>query len=168
MFKQPVHPADLLTEPEKHRIYYFRVVNLAVNEGLLPPSSDSDVAHFAFSDYYAQGRELDRQLRSALQDFEARFPRVAQAREDQMAALWKQEPSADPQKQIRQELILIGASHAVWPTGTSFVLTYPWSLDGTAARVRFRDDLSEFMKRRIRDILAKAEKLRDPCLFQDR
>ncbi len=168
MFKQPVHPAELLTEPEKHRIYFFQVVNLAVKEGLLPPGSDSEVGHFAFSDYYAQGRELDEDLRSAVMDFEARFPRVAQALEARKAELRQKDTSADLLQQTRLELILIGASHAVWPTGTSFVLTYPWTLEGTPAPVRFRDDLSSFMKRRVPAILADAGKLSDPLLFQDR
>ncbi|MEW6350040.1 MAG: hypothetical protein AB1646_13320 [Thermodesulfobacteriota bacterium] len=167
MFKHPIHPADLLTEPERHRIYFFRVVNLAVKEGLIPPTADSEVGHFAFSDFYAHGRELDRDLRTALRDFEARFPRVARAREDQNTELWKQDPSADLQKELRQELILIGASHAVWPTGTSFVLTYPWTLEGTPAAVRFRDDLSEFMRRRIRVLLTQAGKIGDPSLLLD-
>ena len=48
------------------------------------------------------------------------------------------------------------------------VLTYPWDLAGKGQPVRFRDDLSEFMKRRILEILRRAGKLRTTLLFGER
>ncbi len=60
------------------------------------------------------------------------------------------------------DLILIGATHSVWPVGTSFALTYPWDLDGKGQPVRFRTDLTDFMKRRILEILKKTGKLKKP------
>jgi hypothetical protein len=44
-------------------------------------------------------------------------------------------------------------------------LTYPWDLDGKGRIVRFRQDLSDFMKRRIVAILRKAGKLGHSALF---
>jgi len=41
----------------------------------------------------------------------------------------------------------------------------PWDLDGKGQPVRFRTDLTDFMKRRILEILKKAGKLRNPRLF---
>ena len=64
-----------------------------------------------------------------------------------------------------EELILVGATHCVWPVGTSFTLTYPWDLDGKGRPVGFRKDLTDFMKRRIIVILRKAGKLGHRDLF---
>jgi hypothetical protein len=66
-----------------------------------------------------------------------------------------------------RDLIQVGASYRVWPVGTSFTLTYPWDLSGHGRPVRFREDMSPFMKRRILEILDTAGKLRNPNLFPD-
>jgi hypothetical protein len=164
----PIHPADTLAREDKCRIYYARVVDLAVVSGLLIPDPGTEVGHFAFSRYYYKGKELDQKLRSALIEFEAKHPEIGQERravknQAYMGAL-EDFLGSDGTEKI-QELIILGASHAIWPVGTSFVLTYPWDLTGNGQPVRFRDDLSEFMKRRVLEILKKASKLRTPCLF---
>jgi hypothetical protein len=72
--------------------------------------------------------------------------------------------NASPEEKA-SHLIRIGATYAVWPKGTSFVLTYPWDLLGNERPVRFRNDLTEFMKRRIAGVLKQAGRLRNPNLF---
>ncbi|MBI4964646.1 MAG: hypothetical protein HY913_15310 [Desulfomonile tiedjei] len=162
------HPADALSREDKNRIYFSRVVELAIVSGLLIPDPDTEVGHFAFSRHYYQGKELDRKLRFALIRFEAHHPEIARERRDvrneSFLGAVEDFLAAEDRDKI-QELILMGASHAIWPTGTSFVLTYPWDLSGKGWPVRFRDNLTEFMKRRVLEILRKAGKLRNPELF---
>jgi len=163
-----IHPADALSHKDKCRIYYSRVVDLAVVSGLLIPDPDTEVGHFAFSRHYYQGKELERKAQSALIEFEKNHPEIAEERrrvrnQEFLGAVDDFLGSDDAEK--IQELILVGASHAIWPAGTSFVLTYPWDLAGKGLAVRFRDDLSEFMKRRVLEILRKAGKLRTRDLF---
>lgn len=164
------HPVDTLTTAEKHRIYFCRVVDLAVVGGLLTPDRDSEIGHFAFSRHYDDGRDIDRRLQQSLQVFKAEHPeaaflRASQKDEEFLGAVTEFE--REPNSLKIQDLIRIGASYAIWPTGTSFVLTYPWDLEGNGHAVRFREDLSDFMKRRVLAILKKAGKLRDPNLFED-
>jgi hypothetical protein len=165
MFKKPICPADLLQDWERHRIYYYRVVNLAVRNGLLDSNPTTEVGHFVFSDYYHQGGQLDADLLAALEDFEARFPKAARERRRQKAATLGPELHKDDVQEVVLDLIRIGASYAVWPTGTSFLLTYPWGLDGNPRPVTFRADLSDFVKRRVLAILKQTGKLREPVLF---
>lgn len=163
-----IHPVDALTAAEKNRIYFSRVVDLAVASGLLTGDPDSEIGHFAFSRHYEEGRTRDRRLQRELQDFRAKHPEAVSHRRARKDAdflgaftAFEKEPVAE---QV-QDLIRVGASYAVWPVGTSFVLTYPWDLNARGHPVRFRKDLTDFMKRRILGILKKAGKLRDPALF---
>ncbi len=163
-----IHPVDTLTTAEKNRIYFCRVVDLAVVAGLLTPDRDSEIGHFAFSRHYDDGREADRRLQQALQVFKAEHPEAAFLRAAQKDAEFLGAVSAferEPDSEKIQDLIRIGASYAIWPTGTSFVLTYPWDLEGNGHPVKFREDLSEFMRRRILGMLKKAGKLHNPDLF---
>jgi hypothetical protein len=161
----------MLSSGEKCRIYYSRVVDLAVASNLLVPDPDSEIGHFAFSRYYAEGKELDTLLMSEINRFEREHGNAAAIRTAELDRRFRGAVEsyrrADPEEKIR-ELITIGATRRVWPTGTSFVLTYPWDLDGTGRVVSFREDLTDFMRRRVADILAKAGKpmSRDP--FSDR
>jgi hypothetical protein len=164
----PVHPADVLTREERCRIYYSRVVDLAVARGLLTPDLNTEIGHFAFSHYYFEGKDSDLMLQRALEEFEEKFPELIierKAAKDQafMGAVEGFLRSGGAEK--TGELILVGATHCVWPVGTSFTLTYPWDLDGNGSVVRFRNDLSDFMKRRIVAILRKAGKLGHSDLF---
>lgn len=162
------HPVDALTPMEKNSIYFSRVVDLAVVEGLLTPDPDSEIGHFAFSRHYEAGKALDRRLQQALQEYRAERPEEVRARKAQRDLDFLGVVDTYDKESVTEkilDLIRIGASYAVWPTGTSFVLTYPWDPDGTGHPVKFRDDLSDFMKRRVRAILKKAGKLRNPGLF---
>jgi hypothetical protein len=163
-----IHPADALSHEQKCRIYYSRVVDLAVVSGLLFPDPDAEVGHFAFSRHYYEGKEFDQRLRAALVEFEQRHPELVRERRaaGNRAYMGVVEDflRSDSSDKLH-DLILLGASHAIWPVGTSFTLTYPWDLAGNGQPVRFRDDLSEFMKRRIPEILKRAGKLRTPHLF---
>ena len=158
----PVHPADQLALHEKCRIYYRRVVDLAVARGLLTPDPDTEIGHFAFSDSYVQGKILDGKLRAAIRAFEKEYPDAAAERTARRNALLggtlHRFLESEPEEKI-EDLIRIGASYLVWPAGTSFVLTYPWDLSGRGRPVRFRTDLTEFMKRRVVAILKEAGKL---------
>jgi hypothetical protein len=169
-FSPPQHPVDLLAPPDKFKIYYSRVVNLAVLSGLLTSDPGTEIGHFVFSDYYYEGIQLDRDLRKALSLFFDEHPDlVTERRAGQnqlfLGAVGDYENSATSQK--INELILVGASLQVWPKGTSHTLTYPWDMDGVGRSVRFRPDLTDFMKRRIIEILRKAGKLRNPKLFSE-
>lgn len=166
----PAHPVDSLSWPERCRIYYSRVVDLAAASGLLVPDPDTEIGHFAYSEYYYTGKELDAALQRALEEYRQRFPEAAALRREERnlefsGAVQDYIQSQDSKK--LQDLIQVGASYKVWPTGTSFTLTYPWDLSGRGMQVRFRPDLSYFMKRRIINILRAAGKLRTPRLFDD-
>lgn len=159
----PVHPADHLALHEKCRIYYRRIVDLAVAKGLLSPDPATEIGHFAFSDSYAQGKILDSKLRTAIRTFEEEYPGVATERAARRNRLFGEAVESfilSPPEEKIEDLIRIGASYSVWPAGTSFVLTYPWDLSGRGRPVRFRPDLTEFMKRRVIAILRQAGKLR--------
>ncbi len=163
-----IHPADVLSREEGCRIYYSRVVDLAVVRGLLTPDPNTEIGHFAFSHHYFEGKDSDRMLQQALHDFEEKFPELViqrKATKDQvfMGAVESFLRADNAEK--TEELILVGATHCVWPVGTSFTLTYPWDLDGNGCPVRFREDLTDFMKRRIIVILRKAGKLSHSDLF---
>jgi len=164
-----MHPVDLLSGTEKYRIYYSRIVDLAVVSGLLVPDPEDEIGHFAFSSHYREGKRTDRELQAAILRYVQEYPELAKRHRDQqdLCSLGATEDylRSDNAEKIRQ-LILVGASQAVWPRGTSFVLTYPWDLDGTGRPVRFREDLSEFMQRRIVDILRRTGKLRNVDLFR--
>jgi hypothetical protein len=164
----PVHPIEALSSQDKCDVYFSRVVDLAVASGLLDPDPNTEVGHFAFSAHYIRGKELDRWLQSALRELEGTRPDlVSRRRQLQNEASWGAVDdffgSSDDEK-IRG-LIVVGASYRVWPTGTSFTLTYPWDSAGNGKPVRFRPDLSDFLKRRILRILKKAGKLRGSNLF---
>jgi hypothetical protein len=166
----PTHPVDALSSQDKYDIYFSRVVDLAVASGLLDPDPNTEVGHFTFSAHYYRGKELDRGLQRALSEFEHERPDLAQQRrqsqnESSLGAVEDFLRSSDEEK-IRG-LIVIGASYRVWPTGTSFTLTYPWDPDGAGKPVGFRSDLSDFTKRRILRILKKAGKLRRSNLFEE-
>jgi len=163
------HPVDLLSGPDKCRIYYSRVVDLAVASGLLVPDPATDIGHFAFSQYYRDGKQMDLELQAALLEYAGKWPEETENRrkeQDHSSRGAVQEYLRLDNAGKVQDLIVIGASHAIWPTGTSFVLTYPWNLGGTGRPVSFRNDLSEFTKRRVLDILRRAGKLRNSDLFQ--
>ncbi len=155
----PAHPVDGLTEHEKCRIYFHRVVDLAVAEELLPPDRHTPVGWFAFSDAYEEGKRLDATLRLELGRFENDHPRLVKNRH---ALLDLQHGGAvelyqrSSTKEKKADLIRIGATYRVWPTGVSFVLTYPWDLAVNGIPVRFRQDLSDFSRRRICRILTDA------------
>ena len=164
----PVHPADALSMEERCRIYYSRVVDLAVARGLLTADPNTEIGHYAFSHHYIAGKDSDLMLQRALHEFEEKFPELVierKATKDQvfMGAVEGFLRSDSAEK--TEELILVGATHCVWPVGTSFTLTYPWDLDGNGRPVRFRKDLTDFMKRRIIVILRKAGKLGHSDLF---
>jgi hypothetical protein len=164
-----IHPVDALTPQDKCRIYFSRVVDLAVFSGLLEPDPDSEIGHFAFSRHYVLGRALDVPLQKALRKFESQHPEMVVMRRSKqnqlLTGVVNEFVHMSDEEKIRN-LILIGASYRVWPTCTSFTLIYPWDRDGSRRPVSFRDDLPEFMKRRILKILKKAGKLRNPNLFQ--
>ncbi len=169
-FRFREHPIDSLSWSDRCDIYYSRVVDLAALSGLLTRDPMTEIGHFAFSDHYARGKALDRKLQKAIREFEQRHPHVADDRSEErnerfMGVVEDYRSSGDKEK-IR-DLIRVGASYRIWPTCTSFTLTYPWDLEGNGRPVRFRDDLSPFMKRRILEILKKADKLSDPHLFAE-
>lgn len=169
-WQPPQHPVDALTTREKCMIYYSRVVDLAVASGLLDDDPETEVGHFAFSDYYRQGKELAAELQEALQEYRARYPAAAEGRTDSLdrefAGVASRFQTESPEERA-QHLQIIGAARNVWPVGTAFTLTYPWDLDGVGHPVRFRSDLTDFMKRRVVEILKKAGKLRGPELFNE-
>jgi hypothetical protein len=164
----PVHPADVLSREERCRIYYSRVVDLAVARGLLIPDINTEVGHFAFSHHYLEGKDSDLMLQQAVREFEEKFPELVverRAATDRVFMGAVEDFLRSDVSEKTDELILVGATHCVWPVGTSFTLTYPWDLDGKGHPVRFRQDLSDFMKRRIVAILRKAGKLGHSDLF---
>lgn len=166
--KLPEHPVDALSAQEKCHIYYSRVVDLAVVSGLLISDPDTEIGHFAFSRHYYDGKALDGNLTVAIREFEREYPEFALEREVDLNRAFMgvvEDFSRESDSEKIQDLILIGASHAVWPAGTSFTLTFPWDLSGQGRIVQFRADLTDFMKRRILEILRKAGKLRNPNLF---
>ncbi len=164
-----LHPVDLLLNADKNRIYFSRVVDLAVFQGLLTNDPDSEIGHFAFSQYYREGKDLDTALRWDVQRYESEKPLVTQDRRRTLSTTLDQAAEdflvMENQDKLK-ELILVGASYAVWPKGTSFVLTYPWEPDGSCKPVRFRPDLSEFQKRRIVEILKKTHTYRGQDPFE--
>lgn len=164
----PIHPVDALKPQDKYRIYFHRVVLLAVAAGLLTSDPKTEIGHFAFSRYFTEGQDLDKALREAINEFTAQYPELVENRRDELDDASGGAVSAylksEPQDKV-QELILIGASHNVWPVGTSHVLTFPWDLEGKGRPVTFRSDLSDFMKRRVLDILKRAGKLRNPHII---
>ncbi len=166
----PVHPVDALTPQDKCRIYFSRLVDLAVFSGLLEGDRNTEIGHFAFSRHYDIGRDLDRSLQDRLREFEDEHSEMIATRRRKQSQLLvgvvDEFFRLSDEEKIR-DLILIGASYRVWPTCTSFALTYPWARDETARPVRFRNDLPDFMKRRILNILKKERKLRNPNLFRE-
>ncbi|MGB6064973.1 MAG: hypothetical protein WBG50_09195 [Desulfomonilaceae bacterium] len=164
----PVHPADVLSREERCRIYYSRVVDLAVARGLLSPDPNTEIGHFAFSPHYLQGKDSERALQRALREFEEKYPEVAverRTKKDQIFLGAVRSFLSSDSAEKAEEIILVGATYCVWPVGTSFALTYPWDLSGKERPVRFRKDLNDFMKRRIIAILRKAGKLGHSDLF---
>lgn len=166
--KQPEHPVSAFSQEEKYRIYYSRVVDLAVYASLLTPDPNTEIGHFAFSRYYEEGKALDEDLGRALQEFEQKYPGELRKRRAslniELVGAIDEYFRSDKADKLR-DLIRVGASYRVWPVGTSFTLTYPWDLSGRGRPVRFREDLSPFMKRRILEVLKNAGKLRNPSLF---
>jgi hypothetical protein len=166
--RRPVHPIDNLSPDEKYRVYYSKVVDLAVFQGLLLPDPDREIGHFAFSKYYFQGQDSDTKLRGAIRNFEEKYPELVLMRKkerDRALMGTVEDFSKSSYEEKIHDLIVVGASHRVWPTGTSFTLTYPWDLAGTGQMVRFRSDLSDFTKKRILKILKNVGKLRSVDLF---
>jgi hypothetical protein len=165
---EPVHPVDTLTEPLKCRIYYARVVDLAVAGRLLSPNPASPIGHFVFSSYYLEGKNLDRRLEKSIHIFQRKYPAITEERRRSVNnhSLGAAENflESSTEEKIRF-LILIGAGHYVWPTGTSFVLTYPWDLSCNPAEVTFRSNLTEFQKKRVVSILKKAGKFGNGNIF---
>jgi hypothetical protein len=163
-----IHPVDRLTPQDKNRIYFSRVVDLAVVQGLLEADPDCEIGHFAFSRHYFAGKKIDFDLQVAIRQFRQKHPEIVSERRDRQDGFFGGIVTAFsrevPSEKLR-DLIILGATYGIWPTGTSFVLTYPWDLDGRGRLVRFRSDLSDFMKRRIVEILKKAGKLRDEDPF---
>src|SRR3989339_2161561 len=110
------HPADALSHEQKCRIYYSRVVDLAVVSGLLFPDPDTEVGHFAFSWHYYEGKEFDRMLRTALVEFEQRHPELVGERRAAgnrtYTGVVEDFLRSDNSDKI-QDLILLGASHAI-------------------------------------------------------
>jgi hypothetical protein len=168
MTSPPIHPLERLSQRDKCKIYYYKVVRLAVAQGLLAPDPDTETGHFAFSAYYRDGEEMDRILMARIERYYRDHPAAAALRRRELDLRLKGAASSfeamSSEEKIR-ELVTIGASRLVWPTGTSYVLTYPWRADGTPHVVEFRKDLTDFMKRRVIRILEKAGKLRSPDPF---
>jgi hypothetical protein len=164
----PIHPVEILSSQDKCDIYFSRIVDLAVASGLLDLDQSSEIGHFAFSAHYTRGKDLDHRFQTALREFQDKHPDLVLERrelqnETSVGTVDEFFSLSDDDK-VR-ELIIIGASRRVWPVGTSFVLTYPWDAAGNGKPVRFRRDLSDFMKRRVLRILEKAGKLRNSDLF---
>jgi hypothetical protein len=144
------------------------VVDLAVAWGLLIPDPNSEIGHFAFSQYYYDGKQLDLKLHNDISDYEKNYPELSFERIEELNDRFMGEVSSflkQANEDKIHDLIILGATYCVWPAGTASSLTYPWGLDGTGIPVRFRTDLSEFTKRRIIEILKKSGKLRNPNLF---
>lgn len=163
-----IHPVERLAPRDKCDIYFSRVVDLATLSGLIEPDPDTEIGHFAFSRHYVLGRDLDRDLQTTLQEFEQKYPEIVAARRTSQNRLLMD--AADKFVRLANEekirdLKLIGASYRVWPTATSFALSYPWDCDGRGRTVKFREDLPDFVQRRILAILKKTGKLRNPDLF---
>ncbi|MBI5250792.1 MAG: hypothetical protein HY912_14975 [Desulfomonile tiedjei] len=168
MNESEVHPVDRLGALDKSRIYFSRIVDLAVVSGLLVPDPNTAIGHFAFSRHYFHGKQIDRDLQKTLREFRDRYPDLVagrRAEQDRIFSGAVENFSTETDTEKVHDLIIIGATHSVWPVGTSFALTYPWDLNGTGLPVRFRTDLSDFMKRRVLEILQKAGKLRNPDIF---
>ncbi|WP_157212207.1 hypothetical protein [Desulfomonile tiedjei] len=113
---------------------------------------------------------MDFDLQVAIRQFEQRHPEIVGERHDRQDHLFGGIVTAfskEARSEKLRDLIILGATYGIWPVGTSFVLTYPWDLDGRGRLVRFRSDLSDFMKRRIIEILKKAGKLRHENPFGD-
>lgn len=164
-----IHPLDLLQPEEKNKIYFKRVVDLAVWSGLLNPDPNSHVGHFAFSNHYHDGKRLETKLAEEIAYFEAENPELSKKIRDrrfQAFNISEEEQANWTERDEAQHLILVGASYQIWPKGVSHALTYPWDLDGRGSPVTFRPDLTEFNKRRVIKILKDAGKLRDPNLFK--
>jgi len=163
-----IHPIDRLSADDKYRIHYHRVVDLAVASHLLTSDPETEIGHFAFSRYYYRGKELDRELPDSIQQFEEEYPELVidrRNRQDRILIGSVESYKSSGVRALVEDLILIGASHRVWPVGTSFTLTYPWRLSGLGRSVRFREDLTEFTRRRIVQMLRKAGKLHNADLF---
>ncbi len=164
----PLHPIQILSLQDKCDIYFSRIVDLAVASGLLSPDPNSEIGHFAFSAHYNRGKDLDHRFHTDLREFEEKHPDLVlewrQRQNEILIGAMDEFLSSSGDGKVR-ELIIIGASHRVWPTGTAFVLTYPWDDAGNGRPVGFRTDLSDFMKRRVLEILKKAGKLRNYSLF---
>ena len=126
----------------------------------MPPRRDTPVGWFAFSHAYEEGRKLDGRLREDLAHFEQDHPELVKKRHSLLDRRFqgtiKRHQQASPGEK-RADLIRIGATYRVWPEGVSFVLTYPWDLEGNGRPVSFRPDLSDFSRRRIRRILEDAD-----------
>lgn len=139
-------------------------------QGLLEADPDSEIGHFAFSRHYFTGKKSDFDLQVAIRQFEQGHPKIVGERRDRQDHLFGGIVTAfskEVHSEKLRDLIILGATYGIWPTGTSFVLTYPWDLDGRGRLVRFRSDLSDFMKRRIIEILKKSGKLRHEDPFGD-
>jgi hypothetical protein len=164
----PIHPIEILSSRDKCDIYFSRIVDLAVASDLLTPDPNSEIGHFAFSTHYTRGKDLDDRFQTALREFEEKHPdlvmELRELRNETLIGAVDEFLNSSDDDKVR-EIIIIGASHRVWPTGTSFALTYPWDAAGNGKPVRFRPDLSDFMKRRILGILKKSGKLRNSNLF---
>jgi hypothetical protein len=166
---EEIHPLDRLRSEEKEKIYFKRVVDLAVWSGFLNPDPNSEVGHFAFSPRYYEGREFEARLAREIIDFETERPELASRIKSRRLAAFnisEQEQENWTEKEQARHLILVGASYRIWPTGVSHVLTYPWDDNGHGRPVTFRSDLTEFNKRRVIRILRDAGKLRNPDLFK--
>ncbi|MGO9119655.1 MAG: hypothetical protein ACLQPD_18845 [Desulfomonilaceae bacterium] len=164
----PIHPVEILSSQDKCDIYFSRIVDLAVASDLLDPDTKSEIGHFAFSTHYTRGKDLDHRFQTALREFEEKHPDLVLERRELQSetsvGAADEFFSLSNDDKVR-ELKIVGASRRVWPTGTSFVLTYPWDDAGNGKPVGFRTDLSDFMKRRVLRILNKAGKLRNSNLF---
>jgi hypothetical protein len=128
----PVHPADVLTRDERCRIYYSRVVDLAVASGLLTEDPGTEIGHFAFSHHYFEGKDSDLMLQRALHEFEEKFPELV------------------VERKATKDQVFMGAVGGFLRSDSP---------------VRFRKDLTDFMKRRIIVMLRKAGKLGHSDLF---
>jgi hypothetical protein len=165
-----MHPVDRLSPGDKFRIYYSRVADLAVVRGLLINDAKTEIGHFAFSRYYSAGKDLDGLLQEALHRFKAEHPDLIEKRRESLDKIFAgavEDYFRGDSDERLELLIRIGASYRVWPTGTSFALTYPWDLDGKERIVQFRSNLTEFARRRIVQVLRKAGKLCSQDLFSE-
>ncbi len=169
MNESVIHPIDRLADEDKNRIYFSRVVDLAVASALLIPDPDTEIGHFAFSKHYYHGKQMDRELQEQLSEFRQKYPDLVAGRRAEQDRIFSGAAGMfgiETDSEKIDDLIVVGATYRVWPAGTSFALTYPWDLDGIGRPVRFRSDLSDFTKRRILAILKKAGKLRNLRIFE--